>query len=64
MGNRKRSRRDTKNIDDVGRIQPPGYPYRQCLAGEFVDDVQHTDLAAVMRAILDKITGPDMVGAL
>ena len=52
-----------ESIDDIARIQSSRDPDRQCLAGEFVDDIQHPDLAAVMRAVLDKVIGPDMVGA-
>jgi len=51
-----------KHVDDVMRIQPPRHPDRQSLAGEFIDDVEHAQLAAVIRAVLDEIIGPDMVG--
>jgi hypothetical protein len=32
--------------------------------GELVDDVEHTELAAIMAALLDKVVRPDVVGAL
>ena len=50
-----------ENIDDIGRIQLPGYPDHQHFTGELIDDVQHPDLTPVMRAILDKVVGPDMI---
>jgi UvrD/REP helicase N-terminal domain len=53
-----------KHVDDIMRIQSPRHPDRQRLPGEFVDDIQHAQLAAVMRTILDEIVGPDMVWPL
>ena len=44
-----------EHIDHVVGIQPPCHPDGQRLAGELIDDVQHAPLAAVMRAILDKV---------
>jgi hypothetical protein len=32
--------------------------------GELVDDIEHTELAAIMGALLDKVVGPDVIGAL
>jgi hypothetical protein len=32
--------------------------------GELIDDVKQAELASVMGALLDKVVGPDMVGAL
>jgi len=32
--------------------------------GKFVDDVEHTDPAPVVGAVLDKIVGPDVIAAL
>ena len=31
---------------------------------ELVDDVEQAELPAVMRAVLDEVVGPDMVGVL
>ncbi len=39
-----------KNVDDVVRIQPSRYPDRQRLAGEFIDDVEHPDFAAIIQS--------------
>jgi hypothetical protein len=41
-----------------------GHADRQALAGKLVDDVQHPVLAPVMRAMLDEVVGPDIVGIL
>jgi hypothetical protein len=53
-----------QHVDDVGRLEPTRYPDGQALMGELVDDVEHTELAAIMAALLDKVVRPDVVGAL
>jgi hypothetical protein len=50
--------------NDVVRIQPPLHSDRRRLAGELIDDVEHPDFAAIMRAVLYKIISQDMVGSL
>jgi hypothetical protein len=53
-----------EHIDDVDRPEPARYPNGQALVGELVDDVEQAELAPVMGALLDKVVGPDVVGAL
>src|SRR5919112_6086510 len=53
-----------QDIDHVGGLELAGDPDRQALVGELVDDVEHAVLPSVMSAILDKVVGPDVVGAL
>jgi len=48
-------------IQYVIRIEPSFHYDVQALSAEFVDDRQHLDAAAIMRAVFDKIIGPDMV---
>ena len=50
-----------KHVDDVIGIQSPRQPNGQRLAGEFIDDVQHPDLAPIVRAILNKVISPNMI---
>jgi len=53
-----------EQIDDVDRLEPARYPNGQALVGERVDDVEQAELASIMGAFLDKVVGPDVVGAL
>jgi len=48
-------------IQYVIRIEPSFHYDVQALSAEFVDDRQHLDGAAIVRAVFDKIIGPDMV---
>ena len=41
-----------------------GYPDGQTFVGELVDEVEHAILPPFVRAILDEVIGPDMVGPL
>ena len=53
-----------EHANDVDRIQLAVHPDGQALPGELVDDVEQAELAPVMGALLDKVVGPDVVGAL
>src|SRR5947209_8762404 len=53
-----------ERVDDVARLEPARYPNGQAFVGELVDDVEHAKFAPIMGALLDKIIGPDVVGAL
>jgi hypothetical protein len=53
-----------QDIDHVRRFQLAGHPDGQAFAGEFIDDVDHRELAAVMGAVLDEVVGPDVVWPL
>ena len=53
-----------ERIDDVNRLELAIDPDGKALAGELVDDVEHPILPSVVRAILDEVVGPDMVGVL
>jgi hypothetical protein len=53
-----------QDVDDVDRLEPAGYPNGQALVGELVDDVEQSDFAPVMGALLEEVVGPDVVGAL
>ena len=53
-----------ENVDHVERFQLASDPDGQALAGELIDDVQHPVLASVVRAVLDEVVRPDVVGSL
>ena len=53
-----------EHVDDVDRLELAGDPDRQAFVGELVDDVEHPELAPVMRAVLDEVIGPDVVAVL
>ncbi len=53
-----------QGIDHRGRIELPVDPDRQALSGEFVDDVEHSELPPVVRPALDEVVGPDVVRPL
>jgi hypothetical protein len=53
-----------EQVDDVGRFEPASHPNGQALMGELVDDIEQTDFAPVMGALLDKVVRPDVIGAL
>ena len=48
-------------MEHVTRIESSFHYDVQALSAEFVDDRQHLDGAAIVRAVFDKIIGPDMV---
>ena len=50
-----------QDIDNIGRVQPAINPDRQAFSRKLVDDVQHPILPPLMRSILDKVIGPDMI---
>jgi hypothetical protein len=52
-----------KHVDDVIGVEPSLDTDRKRFAAEFINDIQHTYFAAVMRAVLNKIISPDMVGS-
>jgi len=64
LGNPAQDEQVREPIDDIDRCEPAGYPNGQALVGELVDDVEQAELASIMRALLDKVVGPDMVAAL
>ena len=51
-------------VDHVGGLELPVDPDGQTFVGELVDEVEHPILPPIVRAILDEVIGPDMVGAL
>ena len=53
-----------QNVDDGGRIELAIDADRQAFPGELIDDVEHAELLAIVRPILDEVIGPDMVGML
>jgi hypothetical protein len=53
-----------EDIDHVRGLELAGDPDRQALVRELVDHVEHAVLPSVMGAVLDKVVGPDVVGAL
>ena len=56
--------RSDNTFDDVDRLQSSRYPDGQALMGELVDDVEHTELASIMGALLEEVVGPHVVRAL
>ena len=53
-----------EHVDDIDGFQLPVDTNGQTFVRELVDDVQHPVFPAFMRAILDKVVGPDMVRPL
>ncbi len=53
-----------QDVDDVDRLELAIDTDRQALVRELVDHVEHAVLAAIMRAVLDEVVGPDVVGML
>ena len=53
-----------QHVDDIDRFEPARNPDGQALVGELVDDVEQANFAPVMGALLEKVVGPDVVGAL
>src|SRR3546814_12503931 len=49
-----------EDVDDVVRPEPPQRHHRQAFPAVLVDDVEHPELPAVVRLILDKVVGPHM----
>ena len=52
-----------EHIDHVDRLQPAGDADSQAFVRELVDDVEHPELAPVMRAGFDEVIRPDVVAA-
>ncbi len=53
-----------ERVDDIDGVQLPIDANGQASMRELADDIQHTILPSVMRAILDEVIGPDMIAAL
>jgi len=53
-----------QNVDDIRRFELSVDPDRQAFMRELVDNVQHPIFPALVRAVLDKVIGPDMIGPL
>lgn len=53
-----------EHVDDVGRVELARNPDGQALPGELVDDIERAELAAIVRAVLDKVVRPDVIAVL
>ena len=53
-----------QNVDHVGGLEFPVDPDGQTFVRELVDEVEHPILPPIVRAILDEVIGPHMVGPL
>jgi hypothetical protein len=53
-----------EHVDDIDGFHLPVDKNGQTFMGKLVDDVQHSVFLILMRAILDKVVGPDMVRPL
>jgi len=68
-----------QGVDHVGRVEfayytdhlLPGWRFgdaksaeRECLLGEFIDDIEGSNYPPVLCPILDKIIGPEVIGPL
>lgn len=53
-----------QHVDDVVGSEPPQRYHRQAFPAELVDDVEHPELAAVVRLILDEVVGPHVPAML
>jgi hypothetical protein len=51
-------------VDHVGGLELPVDPDGQTFVGELVDQVEHAVLPPFVRAILDEVIGPHMIGPL
>jgi hypothetical protein len=51
-------------IGHVGRLELPVDPDGQTFVGELIDEIEHPIIPPLVRAILDEVIGPDMVGPL
>ena len=51
-----------QGVDHICGIELPVDADHQRLLGEFIDDVEDAVGATVMRAVLDEVVGPDVVG--
>ena len=45
-------------------VQATGHVERQALTSKLINDREHTELAAILRAVLDEVIGPDVVARL
>ena len=63
-GNTAQDEQIREGVDDVDGFEPAGDPDGQALVGELVDDVEHSDPAPIVGAVLDKVVGPDVVAVL
>jgi hypothetical protein len=63
-GNPAQDEQVRQHVDDIARLQPSGDPNGQALMGELVDDGEQAQLASVMNTLLEKVVGPELVGAL
>ena len=64
MRNASRHEQLAERLDNVGGLEPAGYADGQALAGELVDDAQHSERFAIVGAVSDEVVRPGMVGAL
>jgi len=53
-----------QHVDDVVGSEPPQRHHCQALPAELVNDVEHPELASVVRLILDEVVGPHMPAML
>src|SRR5690242_441503 len=53
-----------EHVDDLDRGALPAHSDDQAFTHELVNDVEHPELAAILRAILDEIVAPDVAGIL
>ncbi len=51
-----------KHVDDIDGLQLPLDPDGDAFPRELIDHIEHADFPAVVRAILDEVVRPDMVG--
>src|SRR4030081_949792 len=63
-GNAAQDEQVGEHVDDIDRLEPARYPNGQTFVGKFVDDVEHSEFASIMGALLDEVVRPDVVGAL
>jgi len=53
-----------QHVDHVVRPEPAQRHHRQAFSAELVDDVEHPELAIVVRLVLDKVVGPHLCAML
>ena len=51
-----------QDIDDIRRVEPASDPDAEAFVRELVDDIEHPDFAAIMRAVFHEVVGPHVVG--
>src|SRR6185295_6811490 len=53
-----------EHVDDVDGLQLAIHPDGQTLVREFIDHIEHPELASIVGAVLDEVIRPHVIGVL